>query len=139
LTPEREIEYLSVDDIIATHDLVLESMGDPYAPLRDVGVLAGAIARPQNMAYYAGVDLIRQACILMVAIAEAQPFVEGNKRAGMTSALAFLERNGFQFVGDDELLAVLLVEASGKSQEQAIDDIDEWVRPFIEALPTGTI
>ena len=114
-------------------------MGDPYAPLRDVGVLAGAIARPQNVAYYAGVDLIRQACILMVAIAEAQPFVEGNKRAGMTSALAFLERNGFQFVGDDELLAVLLVEASGKSQEQAIDDIDEWVRPFIEALPTGTI
>ncbi len=89
MTPEREIEYLSVDDIIATHDLVLESMGDPYAPLRDVGVLAGAIARPQNVAYYAGVDLIRQACILMVAIAEAQPFVEGNKRAGMTSCLGY--------------------------------------------------
>jgi len=132
---EREIEYLNTDDVISIHDLVLESMGDPYAPLRDVGVLEGAIARPQNAAYYTDADLIRQACILMVAIAEAQPFLEGNKRAGMTSALAFLERNGFQFVGDDILLAVLLVEASGKSQEQAVDDIDAWMRPFIEPLP----
>ncbi len=135
--PEREIEYLSVDDVINTHDLVLESMGAPYAPLRDVGILEGAIARPQHAAYYTDADLIRQACILMVAIAEAQPFLEGNKRAGMTSGLALLERNGFQFVGDDELLAVLLLEASGKSQEQAIDDIDAWIRPFIEPLPTS--
>jgi len=75
----------------------------------------------------------------MVAIAEAQPFLEGNKRAGMVSGLAFLERNGYQFVGDDILLAVLLVEASGTSQEQAVDDIDTWIRPFLDPSPTGEI
>jgi|GEM_PF-1487598 len=107
----REIEYLSVGDIVGMHDLILETMGEPYAPLRDIGVLQGAIARPRNAAYYTEADLVRQACILMVAIAEAQPFLEGNKRAGMVSGLAFLERNGYQFVGDDILLAVLLVGA----------------------------
>ena len=135
----REIEYLSVGDIVGMHDLILETMGEPYAPLRDIGVLQGAIARPRNAAYYTGADLVRQACILMVAIAEAQPFLEGNKRAGMVSGLAFLERNGYQFVGDDILLAVLLVEASGTSQEQAVDDIDTWIRPFLDPSPTGEI
>lgn len=135
----REIEYLSVEDIIGIHDLILETMSEPYAPLRDLGVLQGAIARPRNAAYYAGADLIRQACILMVAIAEAQPFLEGNKRAGMVSGLAFLERNGRQFAGDDILLAVLLVGASGTSQEQAVDDIDTWIRPFLDPLPTSEI
>ena len=139
MIPEREIEYLSVDDVIDIHDVVLESMGNPYAPLRDGGVLAGAVARPQNAAHYASADLIRQACILIVAISEAQSFVEGNKRAGMTSALTFLEQNGCQFVGDSELLAVLLIEASGIAYEQAIDDIDGWMRPFVEALSTGAI
>ena len=135
----REIEYLSVGDIVGMHDLILETMGEPYAPLRDIGVLQGAIARPRNAAYYTEADLVRQACILMVAIAEAQPFLEGNKRAGMVSGLAFLERNGYQFVGDDILLAVLLVEASGTSQEQAVDDIDTWIRPFLDPSPTGEI
>ena len=88
--PEREIEYLSAEDVINVHDRILESMGAPYAPLRDVGVLQGAVVRPRNAAYYTGADLIRQGSILMVAIAEAQPFVEGNKRTGMISGLAFL-------------------------------------------------
>ena len=136
---EREIEYLSVDDVINTHDLILESMGDPYAPLRDAGVLEGAIVRPQNAAYYTGADLVRQACMLMVAIAESQPFLEGNKRTGMTSGLAFLERNGFQFMGDGVLLAVLVLEASRKTQEQAVDDIDAWIRPFIKPAPTSEV
>ena len=45
----REIEYLSVGDIVGIHDLILETMGEPYAPLRDIGVLQGAIARPRDV------------------------------------------------------------------------------------------
>lgn len=133
---ERETEYLDLDDIIGLHDLILESMGQPATALRSVSILEGAIARPRNAAYYTDADLIRQACILMVAIAESQAFADGNKRTGMVSGRAFLDRNGLLFTGDPMLLAVLLIEAADKTQDQAIDDIDAWIRPFVEPLPT---
>ncbi len=133
---EHEIVYLSLDDIVSMHDVLLDDMSAVYAPLRSISVLEGAIARPRNAAHYTDADLIRQACVLMVAIAESQAFADGNKRTGMTSSLTFLEKNGFQFVGDDVLFAVLLIEAADKTQDQAIDDIDAWIRPFVEPLST---
>ncbi len=127
----RETDYLSLDDAIGIHDLILESMGDLPAALRDEGLLDSALSRPKHATHYTGVDIITQGCILTVAIAENQPFVEGNKRTGMVCGLTLMERNGWTFIGDDELLAVLLVEAAGKPQEQAISTIDEWIRPYL--------
>lgn len=129
------IAYLTLDDVVAIHDEVMERMGSPAASLRDPGLLESTLARPRNAAYYDDADLITQAGILIIGISQAQAFVEGNKRAAMQSGLMFLDRNGLTFTGDPVLLAVLIVEAAeAPSQHQAIATIVDWMRSHIEPL-----
>ena len=47
-----------------------------------------------NMYYYGQGDLFDLAAAYAYHIAENQPFVDGNKRTAITTALAFLEFNG---------------------------------------------
>jgi len=135
VTTNRGVEYLSLDDVLALHDFIMERTDEPSAPLRLPDLLQSAMARAQQAAYYEDADLIRQACLLMVGIAQAQAFLSGNKRTAMLTALAFLDRNGAIFIGERELLGVLLEECPDiQPQERAISSIEAWVRRRCLAL-----
>ena len=41
-------------------------------------------------------DLIEKASILMAVISWSQPFLDGNKRTGIVSAIKFLRDNGYE-------------------------------------------
>ena len=99
------------------------------APLRDKGTLKSAIVRPQMHAHYEGADLLTQAVTLILAISQAQAFVDGNKRTAMYVGLVFLDLNGWHFQGDDELLAVLIEEAATQPAEVATQALADWLRP----------
>src|SRR5438094_8923178 len=122
-------DYLTLDDVRGLHADVMRRTGFLPAPVRDVGALESAIMRPRTVAHYEGADLPTQAVTLMLAISQAQAFVDGNKRTAMFAALVFLELNGCPFDGDDELLAVLLEEAPSRSHDEAHATIVEWMRP----------
>ncbi len=59
-------------------------------------------------------------------MAEAHPFIDGNKRTAMRLGIQFLDINGLEFIGDSELLAVL-VEKSAEmtSHDDGIVHIDQ--------------
>lgn len=63
--------------------------------VRDIGMLASAVARPQ--AAFEGrdlyPDLFSKAAALMSSLILNHPFVDGNKRAGVTAAALFLQLN----------------------------------------------
>lgn len=92
--------YLTTLDIEALHDFVVEKTGEAPAPLRDRSLLESAVMRPQTAAHYAGADLVAQAAVLALAIAQAQAFVDGNKRTAFLAADVFLRANGCLFAGD---------------------------------------
>ena len=56
--------------------------------------MESAIYHPQNVFLYAGGDLFDIAAAYAYHIAEAQAFLDGNKRAAVGAALVFLEGNG---------------------------------------------
>lgn len=61
----------------------------------DAGLLASAMARPQNtFAYEDGVSLARLAAQYMVGLARKRPFVEGSVRTAIVAGLLFLRLNG---------------------------------------------
>lgn len=86
------VEYLDVDDLIGLATVLL---GDP-APIRDVGLLGSAAARPQTSAFGrdAYPDLWTKAAALLYSIVKNHPLVDGNERLGWVACAVFLDING---------------------------------------------
>ena len=86
------IEYLDLDDLLALAAVLL---GDP-PPVRDLGLLGSAVARPQTTAF--GTDAYpnvwTKAASLLDSIVNNHALVDGNKRLGWLSTAVFLDLNG---------------------------------------------
>ena len=94
-----DILYLTADEVWAINDKVLKAQGGATL-LRDRGVLESAIMRPQMRAYYEGADIVEQVATLVVALALAHPFVDGNKRTAGIAGDVFLRLNGLCIEAD---------------------------------------
>lgn len=89
------VRYLTAQQVLFIHArLIVETGGE--AGVRDVGLLASAVARPQ--ATFDGQELypnlFAKAAALMSSLIQNHPFLDGNKRTGITAAALFLRRNG---------------------------------------------
>ena len=62
--------------------------------MRDETALESALAQPLNEYFYRNADLFQMAATYAFHIAENQPYIDGNKRTGLLSALNFLAMNG---------------------------------------------
>lgn len=125
-----EPRYLTAGEVVALHDFILTRMGQPPAALRNEGALESALARPRMAAHYEGADLIRQGVLLASGIAEAQAFVDGNKRAALAALDAFWRLNGLVFA-PEPLEWARQIEALGArrgSLAEATDAFERWVR-----------
>ena len=114
-------DYLTLDDVRGLHANVMRRTGFLPAPLRDVGALESAIMRPQTVAHYEGADLLTQGVTLMLAMSQAQAFVDGNKRIAFIAATLFLERNGVSFTAPEaEATIAMLRVAEGSMNEKQL-------------------
>lgn len=117
-----EPEFLDVDDVIEIHATQLEVYGGS-AGLRDRGLLESAVAQPQ-MSF--GGELAHDGLFAMAAaylfhIVSNHPFVDGNKRAGMLSAVVFLDVNGISIDHpSDALYDLTMSVAEGRIDKPAI-------------------
>ncbi|MBI3980116.1 MAG: type II toxin-antitoxin system death-on-curing family toxin [Chloroflexi bacterium] len=133
MQPAEEIRYLALADVVALHQIVMERTGFAPAPLRDEGLLESAILRPQMAAHYEEADLVRQCALLAVGIAQAQAFLDGNKRTAYAAADVFLRLNGWAFSGDPVELGEQLeaVATRTDSLDAATDRFEQWLRKQI--------
>lgn len=86
------VECLDVDDLIGLAAVLL---GDP-PPIRDVGLLGSAAARPRASAFGddAYPDLWAKAAALLHSIVKNHPLIDGNKRLGWVACAVFLDIDG---------------------------------------------
>lgn len=129
--PSR-LNFVTLEDVIACHAVVYRcSEAQSRHLLTRPDRLEGALARPQHAAYYEGASLARLAAILLSSVAEAQAFVEGNKRAAAEATAAFLRFNGWRFALEDPiLLAWITVGAStGADLDTLTDILEECIEP----------
>jgi len=75
------------------HRAAIETFGGTLG-VRDRGALEAAIFHPQNVYFYGHGDLYDLAAAYAYHIAEAQAFLDGNKRTAISAAFTFLEGNG---------------------------------------------
>jgi death-on-curing protein len=92
LGADRPVEYLDVDDLVE----LAERLFGQTPPIRDVGLLGAAVARPQTTASGADAypDLWSKAGALLLSIVKNHALVDGNKRLGWLATAVFLDING---------------------------------------------
>lgn len=132
MASERPVEYLDVDDLI---DLARLLLGDP-PPIRDVGLLGSAAARPQTTVFGedAYPDVWTKAAALLHSILKNHALVDGNKRLGWLATAVFLEINGIkvtQASNNDVYDLVLDVTAHARS----IEEISDRLRTVARSTP----
>jgi len=115
-----EPKFLEPEEVIQLHDEAIAAYGGSLG-LRDHGGLISAVHAPKNHWYYTGGDLFDLAAVLLIHLARNHPFVDGNKRSALASALVFLDAHGETLAVDpDRLEEITLLAAQGKMDGAAL-------------------
>ena len=106
------VEYLDLEDLLGlVRDL-------NAGPVRDVGLLDSAAARPRSNAFgedaYATLEL--KAAALLHSIARNHALVDGNKRLAWLATVVFLDLNGHEStISDDEAFELVMDVSQGRT------------------------
>jgi death-on-curing protein len=102
--------FLTLDEVLALHADQIERYGGS-AGVRDLGLLESAIAVPR--ATFAGGllhgTLPEMAAAYLFHVVRDHPFVDGNERAGLAAAIAFLGLNDLWLEAAEDDLVELVV------------------------------
>ena len=112
-------EFLTADDVMELHqDQLVRHGGAPG--LRDGGSLESAVAAPQwTYQFDPTVDLFDLAAGYAYHIARNHPFVDGNKRAALASALTFLALHGIEVEDPSGTLYQAMLDVASGTLEKA--------------------
>ena len=120
--------FLDLADVLA---LASRLLGDP-PPIRDVGLLESAVARPRTVVF--GVEAYEtiwtKAAALLQSIVNNHALIDGNKRLGWLATAVFLELNDMPIsqASNDDVYEFVLSVASGSPE---VDEIAEQLQGLI--------
>lgn len=120
--------WLTEQLVLVLHAESLNRFGGTSG-IRDQGLLESALHRPRHRhAYEKSVSLAELAAAYCFGLVKNHPFVDGNKRAGLLAARAFLFQNGYRFE-PDEAQTVQMIEglAAGEVSEK---DLTTWIEEY---------
>ena len=118
--------------LIAVHDSQLAEHGGG-AGVRDHGLLASALSRPENLAAYGEPDVADLAAAYGFGISRNHAFIDGNKRTGFVGAAMFLRLNGYKLVADDASKVLTMVAVSAGDITEA--EFAAWIRLHVNKMP----
>ncbi len=120
--------FLDLADVLA---LASRLLGDP-PPIRDVGLLESAVARPRTVVF--GVEAYEtiwtKAAALLQSIVNNHALIDGNKRLGWLATAVFLELNDIPIsqASNDDVYEFVLSVASGSPE---FDEVAERLQGLI--------
>jgi death on curing protein len=117
------VVFPTIDDVLELHALSLRRYGGTEG-IRERALLESALAQPQ--AIFGGrflyEDLFTMAAAYVFHLVKNHPFIDGNKRIGLATALAFLDINGVSIDrGTDELFS----DSSWRVTKTAMSSVDK--------------
>ncbi len=111
--------WLSEAIVLALHGRLLAEHGGARG-IRDLALLASALARPQHLLTYGDPDIYDLAAAYTSGIIRNHPFVDGNKRTGFMAGYVFLARNDLRLTASelDVVQVITLLAASEIDESQ---------------------
>ncbi len=110
-----EPNFLTVEEVLTIHDEQITEYGGIHG-LRDSGLLESAVMMSQASfgGEYLHRDLFEMSAAYAYHISENQPFLDGNKRTALVSALVFLDINGIQILDEKMRLYNAMIAIANK-------------------------
>ncbi|WP_309896661.1 type II toxin-antitoxin system death-on-curing family toxin [Archangium sp.] len=118
------LDFLTLEDVLDIHPLQLARFGGGEG-VRERGLLESALAQPQATfgGEYVHADVWEMAGAYLFHVVSNHPFVDGNKRVGLLSALVFLELNGVTLTrGSEELYELTMAVAAGQRTKREVTE-----------------
>lgn len=112
----KEPTFLTLDEVLALHAHQVDRY-DGTLGIRDMGLLSSALGTPSATfdGEYLHGSLEEMAAAYLFHLVKNHPFVDGNKRIGLASALVFLRLNDIDVTATvDELVDLVLGVATGE-------------------------
>ena len=119
-----DIVFLTLAEVIEIHADQIRRYGGSQG-IRDVNLLSSAVAMASASfgGSYLHSDIYEMAAAYAFHISRNHPFIDGNKRTALASALVFLELNGVS-ISDPagKLFDAMITLASGKLSKSGFAD-----------------
>ena len=121
------MRYLTPEQVLFIHARLIAETGGEHG-IRDLELLQSAVNRTRTT--FDGGELYpsinQKAAALIESLVNNHPFIDGNKRTGITAGVMFLLLNGYSLtVSNEELETFTLSIASGG---QTVETITEWIK-----------
>ncbi len=108
--------FLKLDEALLIHADQIRRYGGTHG-IRDLSLLSSALAMPEASfgGLYLHTSLAEMAAAYLFHIAQNHPFLDGNKRAALATALTFIWLNDQRLdAGEDELTEMVMGVAAGR-------------------------
>ena len=109
----EEPKFISREVLDELHAEALRLFGGSSG-IRDEGLLESALAAAQNVYFYSHGDIFDIAAAYAFHIAQAQAYLDGNKRTAVAAALTFLAVNECGYWVDDGRLYDAMIDIAEK-------------------------
>ncbi|MGH7237275.1 MAG: type II toxin-antitoxin system death-on-curing family toxin, partial [Candidatus Saccharimonadales bacterium] len=117
---------LTEEEILLAHFKLIERFGGSHGT-RDIERVKSVVAAPKQKIF--GVEqypsVFEKAAVYAGNIIGDHPFVDGNKRTGITIAIMFLQRNGKKFIAQKRELEDFAARVA--AQHLAVPAIAAWL------------
>lgn len=130
------MKNLTLAQVLELHGMILAETGG--APgVHDEGRIETALARPfagfGDQEFFPTME--EKAAALAHALIKGHPFVDANKRTGMTAAASFLELNGYELTASQEDLEETAVAIA--EDRMGVAELAEWFKANMKPI-TGS-
>ncbi len=121
------MKYLSTKQLLLIHSAEIDETGGMHG-VQDIKILHSLASQPQQSFNREELypNVFTKAAVYVRNIIQSHPFLDGNKRTGISSGIIFLEYNGHQFKaerGEIEKFAIQVAKENTK-----IDKISAWLK-----------
>jgi death-on-curing protein len=121
------MKYLTPEEVLFIHARLIAETGGLHG-LRELALLESAVARPQ--ASFEGrdlyADLFAKATVLLESLVNNHPFLDGNKRTGITTVALFLRINGYRFKATNEDMVAFVLKVAQKQLN--FEEVTVWLK-----------
>jgi death-on-curing protein len=134
-TPD-DCVHLGLDIVREIHAEVIKQFGGANG-IRDENLLASAVLTPQSSfggkSPYA--DIVEIAAAYLFYICRNHPFVDGNKRTAMMTAIVFLRLNGIEPVSDSTEWEKFMLDVAASKIDR--DETTRRLRKLLKKSPSS--